>query len=250
MSWRETSSASFTARHDERDAEGAAAVLELLERTRARLLGAFPRQPVDLAVVLHSSGSQLTLAQPMLPLVRSLTERPMRRYVAGWVSKDTVHVLAPRLLAARASQVRGSRQMLMWTPAALYAQLVVAANNELLPPPFRPASTARLLRWAWLAAGAAQYFSGQLEFAGAAIARRLREGRAPDFPPAVRDALLLGGTVFDLLALEEGEEAAVALASRLPVGGPAHALRDAFPRRSLSHTEAAWRSHLRRLAEP
>jgi hypothetical protein len=249
VSWLETSSESFTARHDEQDAKGAAAVLELLERTRERLLDAFPRQPEDVAVILHTSEPQLTLAQPMLPVVRALTERPMRRYVAGWMSKDAVHVLAPRLLAARASQARGSRQMLMRTPAALYVQLVIAANNELLPPPFRPASTARFLRWAWLAAGAGQYFSGQLEFAGAAIARRLRDGRAPEFPPARRDALLLGGTVFDLLSLEEGEEAAVALAGRLPAGGPAQALRGAFPGRSLSHTEAAWRSHLRRLAE-
>ena len=45
-----------------------------------------------------------------------------------------------------------------------------------------------------------------------AVTRRLRESGTPAFPPGRRDAALLGGTVFDLLAREEGERACVALA--------------------------------------
>ncbi len=249
MSWVETASPSFTARHDERDEDDAVSVLELLEGTRERLVDAFRALPAEVAVVLHSSVPQVALAQPPLPVVWLLTAPAGRRYLAGWISAREVHVLAPRLLAARASSVSGSREMLMLTPAALYAQLVVAANNPRLPPPFTPGRFAAYLRWAWLVAGAAQYFSGQTVYARPAIARRLREGRSPRFPPAVGDAWLLGGSVFDLLAGERGDAAAVELAES-PLSGAREALRHAFAGRPLSETEAIWRAHLARIAEP
>jgi hypothetical protein len=82
-----------------------------------------------------------------------------------------------------------------------------------------------------------------------AIARRLHEGGRPDFPPGVRDAALLGGTVLDLLAREEGGRAAVDLACRrLHPGGAEGALVRAFGGREIAYTAAAWRSHLERLA--
>jgi hypothetical protein len=101
------------------------------------------------------------------------------------------------------------------------------------------------MRSAWFLEGAAQWLSGQTRHVRPAVARRLREGAQPSFPPGRADALLLGGTVFDLVAREEGERAAVA-ATR---AGPDGAL-EAFGRRRLRHTEAAWRSHLDRLATP
>jgi hypothetical protein len=48
--------------------------------------------------------------------------------------------------------------------------------------------------------------------------------------------------VFDLVAREEGDRAAIAAVR----AGPTQAL-EAFGRRSRRHTEAAWRSHLARL---
>jgi hypothetical protein len=171
-----------------------------------------------------------------------------RRYLVGWFGTGSIHVLAPRVLVAHASNVAGSREMNLLAPAALYAQLVVGMNNPSLPPPFGPARFARYVRWAWLQAGAAQWFSGQTAYARPAIARRLREGPEPAFPPGVRDAPLLGGTVFDLLAREEGEAACVHLACDLPRGGAGEALYRAFEGRPLRHTEAAWRSHLARIA--
>lgn len=250
MTWVETASPSFSARHEARDADDAVSVLELLEGTRERLADAFPVLPGEVAVVLHSSVAQVAFAQPALPIVRQLTSPAGRRYLAGWISSREVHVLAPRLLAERASNVRGSREMLMLTPASLYAQLVVAANNRRLPPPFTPRRFAAYVRWAWLVAGAGQYFSGQTVYARPAIARRLREGRSPSFPPAVADAWLLGGSVFDLLASERGEDAAVQLAMSLPSGGAREALRHAFAGRPLTESEAVWRAHLAHIAEP
>ncbi|HLM51900.1 MAG TPA: hypothetical protein VK279_15245, partial [Solirubrobacteraceae bacterium] len=145
----------------------------------------------------------------------------------------------------------GSRELQLLAPAALYVQLAVGTANRRLPPPFRPWSLARYRRWAWLQAGAGQLLSGQLEHAGGAIARRLRAGPAPGFPPAVADASLLGGTVLDLVAREEGAATlAGLLTGPLPRGraGPRRALADVFGGRPVAHTEGIWRARLARLA--
>jgi len=248
LSWVETTSPHFTARHEEADDEDVVGVLELLEGTRERLGEAFHQLPDHVAVVVHPTPFALSLAQPYLPIIRRLTAPAARRYLVGWFQHDEIHVLAPRALEARASSVPGSREMNLLAPAALYTQLALGASSERLPPPFRPATFVRYVRWAWLAAGAAQYFSGQTAFARPAIARRLREGAEPSFPPGIRDAQLLGGTVVDLLAREQGEQEAVRLAIELDPDGPRKALVNAFGGRPLAHTERTWRAHLANIA--
>lgn len=247
-SWVETSSRSFEARHDERDGDGAAEVLAQLEDARQRLGALFGGVPDEVTVVLHASPAELDVAQPLLPIMRRLTAPTARRYVAGWAAQRELHVLAPRLLAARAAPVEGSREILLLTPSALYAQLVVAARNPGLPPPWSPRATLRAARWAWLVAGAAQWLSGQTAHAGPTIARRLRDEGRPRFPPSLRDATLLGGTVVDLVAREEGAAAAVSLACAPLRGGASEVLATAFHGRSTVHTEGTWRAHLARLA--
>lgn len=248
MSWVETTSPHFSARHEEHDADDVVGVLELLEGTRERLGEAFALLPDHVAVVVHGGPLALSLAQPYLPIIRRLTAPAARRYLVGWFQHDEIHVLAPRVLEARASNVPGSREMNLLAPAALYTQLAIGASSTRLPPPFRPGSFVRYVRWAWLAAGAAQYFSGQTAFARPAIARRLREGGEPDFPPGIRDAQLLGGTLVDLIAREAGEPAAVRLAVELDPAGPRQALVNAFDGRPLAHTERTWRAHLAKIA--
>lgn len=248
--WSETSSENFSARYDEAEGDDVRGVLDLLEQTRERLGGLFPQLPADVTVVLHSSRVALDIAQPYLPIMRRASTPTARRYLAGWAGRGTLHVLTPRLLAERATNVAGSRDMLQRTPAALYVQLAVAACNPDLPPPWSPRSTIRAARWAWLHAGAAQWFSRQTAFAGPAIARRMRDDGRPAFPPGLKDAALLGGSVVDLVVREEGIGAAVALAcSRLPAGGSHAALVAAFDGRAIMHTEGTWRAHLARLAE-
>jgi hypothetical protein len=190
----------------------------------------------------------LALARPSVPVAWALTAPAARRYVAGWASRHELHMLTPQVLAQRASNVPGSREMLALTPVALYARQLIAASNQDLARRRGPLRWPLQVRWAWLLDGAARWFAGQTEHARPAIARRLREGSNPSFPPAMKDATLLGGTVVDLLAAEEGDQAAVELASRLDPGGPDVALRKAFRGRSLAHTEGAWRTHLSRLA--
>jgi hypothetical protein len=223
-------------------------VLDALEATRARLDVLFPRTVADVTVVFHRSPRLLDVAHPLIPLERALTAPAARRYVVGSTSADTIHVLAPRTLLARASQVPGSREMLARAPDVLYARLVVGVNNRRLPPPATPMRLLHRLRWAWLVEGAARYFAGQVEHARPAISRRLRDGGRPAFPPSLRDAALLGPTLLDLLAQERGPEAAMRLACYHNPAGPDTALREAFGGRSLVHTEGTWRSHLARLA--
>ena len=223
-------------------------VLRQLEAARERLERLFDTRLDTLDVVLHGLPAQLHAAQPWLPLQRALTAPAGRRYLVGWAGEDALHVLAPRLLAQRASNVEGSLEMLMLAPSALFSRRLVAAVNPGLPPPFGPRAFSRYLGWAWLVEGAAQFLSGQTRHVRPAVTRRLREGGDPAFPPGRRDAPLLGGTIFDLLAREEGEAACVALARSPLAEGPTAALERAFHGRALRHTEDAWRHHIERLS--
>jgi hypothetical protein len=245
MGWTETTSLSFTARHESAQSDAAIAVLESLETHRAKLEEIFPSAPANVTVVLHDSALQLALAQPCFPIARSLTAPAGRRYIAGWFGAKEVHTLAPNTLRKLAAGP-DSRQALMLTPERIYTLLVVGANNPLLPPPFRPATFRNYLRLAWLAEGAAQYFSGQLPHLRAAIARRLRSG-APSFPPLRRDAALLGGSLFDLLARERDIAACVALATSPEADETS--LESVF-RLPLAALRERWRSHLEELARP
>jgi hypothetical protein len=247
MPWVESGLGGFRARHEESDARDARRVLQSLSLTAARMEGLFP-QPIDeITVVLHGSVASLTLTNPLLPLAWLATAPAARRYVAGWAGASELHVLAPAVLRARASNVTGSREMLALSAAALYARRVIVSNNRDLRV-MAAIRVRRELRWAWLLEGAARWFSGQTEHARPAIGRRLHEGHPPRFPPGLRDAPLLGGTVVDLLAREEGERAAAEFSTRIDPQGPRAALAKAFSGRTLHRTEEAWRTHLARLA--
>ncbi len=248
MPWVESVSPSFRARHDSADSADAERVLQSLERTRERLSYLFPREIEGFTVVMHGSTLSLTIANPLTPVAWLATAPAARRYVAGWAGSQELHVLAPAALRARASNVPGSQEMLALSAAALYARRVVIENNDELSRARRPARAALELRWAWLVEGAGRWFGGQTEHARPAIERRLREGGRPQFPPGLRDAPLLGGTVIDLLAREEGEQAAARFVCRLHPQGARAALSLAFHGRSFVHTEGAWRTHLARIA--
>lgn len=248
MTWVESASRHFAARHEEDDADDVAELLELLESTREQLINAFPRLPGTVAVVVHASDLALSAAQPMVPAMRRFASPAARRYVVGWPERDTINVLAPRVLQERAKLHSDSKELGLLAPAALYAQIVVGYNNTQLPPPFSLRSMRNASRWAWLYFGAGQYLSGQTQHQQATIARRLREGGPPAFPPSRREAPLLGGSLVDLIGSELGDEAVVKLATTLPITAPRISLVDVFEQLTLEEIEIGWRKHLDRMA--
>ena len=248
MAWTETTSRSFVARHDGSNAHHAQDLLEDLESFRGELGEHFEVVPSGVAVVIHQRSLALTLAQPWLPLARLAADPTSRRYMAGWFSNHELHVLSPSALDDRASGAEGSREALLLSPLHEYAHVVIGANNADLPPPFTPRSFRRYIELAWLCEGAATHLSGQTRYLRAAIARRLREGREPAFPPSARDAILLGSTIFALLEREHGRERTIDLVASPLAGGARRAIERAFGR-SAASVERDWRDALERIAD-
>jgi hypothetical protein len=156
-----------------------------------------------------------------------------------------LHVLNDPHMEKRAAG-DDSYEALRGTAERLYAQMVIAANNTALPPSWTPRRFGRYLRWAWLVEGGAQYFSRQVGLYRAAVIRRLRESGRTTFPPSRRDAVILGGTIFDLLENERGPEACERLVAKLLPQGPEVQLEDAFDAR-FRDIEDAWRDYLREM---
>jgi hypothetical protein len=244
VAWVETASLSFVARHDSGDAEGAARTLEDLEEFRVELEGLFETAPGDVSVVIHPRPLMLTLSAPWLPFARRVSDPAGRRYFAGWFASEEIHVLSAAALERRASGVPGSREALLRSPRHEYAHLALGAENPSLPPPFSLATFRRYVSMAWLCEGAATWLAGQVPLMRAAILRRLREGGRPQFPPAARDAWVLGGTVFALLERERGREACAELARSTTGEAEARrALQQAFGRPG-AMVERDWSDYL------
>src|SRR6476646_9417334 len=248
MPWVETESLSFAARHDSGDAAVAERILDRMEELRLRLEDRFEEVPGDVTVVVHTNPALLAMAHPFLPAARWSAAPAGRRYMAGWAMATELHVLNDLHIERRAAG-EDSREALRGTAARLYAQLVIAANNPDLPPSWTPRRFARYLGWPALVEGAAQYFSLQVSLCRAAVIRRLRESGGPSFPPSRGDAVILGGTIFDLLETERGPEACERLALRLLPGGATATLEAAFEAR-IDEVEDAWRGYLREVARP
>ncbi len=242
MTWIETDSLSFTARHDDADLACAHRVLDSLEDLRLKLEDGFDEVPGGVTVILHDNPAWLSFAHPLLPAVRWSAAPAARRYLAGWPMAGEIHTLNDHWMDRR-SAGEDSLRALRGTAERMYCQIVLAANNEKLPPMWTPRRFLTYLHWAWMIEGAAQYFTGQTSLFRAAVITRLREGERPTFPPNRRDALILGGTVFDLLDRHVGPDACVRMASRLHREGPRGNLELAFEV-TMGEIERAWRMHL------
>jgi hypothetical protein len=223
-------------------------VLDSLEDLRLRLEDRFDAVPGNVTVILHDNPAWLSFAHPLLPAVRWAAAPAARRYLAGWPMQGEIHTLNDTWMERR-SAGEDSLRALRGTAERMYCQIVLAANNTALPPMWTPRHFITYLRWAWLIEGAAQYFAGQTSLYRAAVITRLREGERPSFPPTRRDALILGGTIFDLLDRHAGPDACVRMASRLHRQGPQGNLELAFEAR-MREIERAWRTHLDEILYP
>src|SRR3954452_24384024 len=261
MSWIETESLSFIARHEAEDTDYAQRTLDALEDLRLRMEERFDEVPGGITVIIHPTPGWLDAAHLFLPLaplrLAAAPPSPPRarcaaapagwRYLAGWAMATELHVLNGTYLDRRAAG-EDSLAALRGTPERLYIQVVLGANNKRLPPPWGPRRFLRYLQWTWLIEGAAQYYANQVLLFRAAVSTRLRDRRPPTFPPLARDAMILGGTIFDLLERERGPDACDVLASRLRRDGPRRALELAFDGR-IRDIEREWRDYLRKLTE-
>jgi hypothetical protein len=245
VAWVETESFSFTARHESDDEATAQRILDALEDLKLRLEDRFDETPGEVTVIVHPSPAWLAAAHPFLPAARMAAAPAGRRYLAGWAMASELHVLNDEHAERRAAG-EDSLMALRGTAERLYVQIVLGANNTSLPPPWGLRHFGRYLRWAWLIEGASQYFSGQVSLFRAAVSTRMRDGDRPAFPPSARDAITLGGTVFDLLDRERGREACALLVSRLRRGGAESSLEIAFDE-AFADIETKWRRYLREL---
>jgi hypothetical protein len=243
MAWTETESLSFLARHESKDEGAAQRTLDALEDMRLHLEERFHDAPGGITVVIHPTPAWLAAAHPFLPAARLAAAPAGRRYLAGWAMADELHVLNDEYLDRRAAG-DDSLAALRGTAERLYAQIVLATANTRLPPPWGPRKFVRYIRWAWLIEGGSQYFSGQTQYFRAAVNTRMRQGSPPVFPPSARDAIILGGTLFDLLERERGRDACEVLVSRLRREGAERAIELAFDER-FRVVEAHWRTYLR-----
>jgi hypothetical protein len=248
VTWIETDSLSFTARHDDADTACAQRILDDLEDLRLKLEERFEEVPGEITIVIHDNPAWLSAAHPLLPPVRWSAAPSGRRYLAGWPMKTEIHVLSDEWMERRAAG-EDSARALRGTAERLYVFLVLAANNDRLPPMWTPRRFLTYLRWAWLLEGGSQYFAGQTSLFRAAVITRLREGQRPRFPPSRRDAIILGGTVFELLDRYRGPEACRLLASRLRRDGARGNLELAFEA-PLREIEGAWREQLDEMIYP
>ena len=211
-------------------------MLAQLEFARTRLEERFDARPGELEVVLHSSVAQLDAAQPWLPVARRFTAPAARRYVVGWAGPRELHVLAPRLLAHRASNVEGSLEMLMLAPSALLARRYVAAA----PP--EAAAAARAARGrALVALGVAG--RGRRAVALGPDAARPPGRRAPaargpsaDVPAVARRRAAARRHDLRPARARGGRPRVRHARPRAAPDGPIRALEIAFPR-SVRHTE-------------
>jgi len=243
MAWVETESLSFIARHESADTEDAQRTLDALEDLRLRLEDRFDEAPGGITVVVHPTPGWLAAAHPFLPAARLAAAAAGQRYLAGWAMATELHVLNDDYLERR-SAGEDSRAALRGTAERLYAQIVVGANNHKLPPPWGVSGFWRYLRWAWLVEGAAQYYAGAVPLFRAAVNTRMRQGKPPAFPPSARDAIILGGTIFDLLERERGSDCCEVLVSRLHRSGARGNLQLAFDA-PVAEIERLWRRYLR-----
>src|SRR5258707_15638731 len=98
MSWVETESLSFTARHDSEDAAFADRTLDRMETLRLRLEDRFEKGPDEVTGVIHTNPASLTMAHPFLPPARWAAAPAGRRYLAGGPMSTQLHALNARTM--------------------------------------------------------------------------------------------------------------------------------------------------------
>ena len=179
--------------------------------------------------------------------MRRLSAPAARRYVVGTGRRGR----AARAGPARAGDPRVQRRGVARDADARAdraARQAPDASPSAAAPQLGPRMLARYNPWAWLRGRCRSTSPARSSTPAPRSPAACARAPAPSFPPGRPDALLLGGSVFDLLAARRARRRASRW--RRATASPAAALERAFHGRPLRHTEGAWRSHLARLARP
>ncbi len=235
--WTESSSNLFRVRFDDDARTEVEELVHVLETVAARLDAHGLRLPPHPTIVVHPTGLSLGLAQPGYFAAQSLTEAVGRRYLASWSVGSTLHLVVPhRLLRNGRGQVT-MREALERAPSCGLAHLALGHTNPAL-------SLQRTLRnrsWFWLAWGAGQTLVGQVPLLATSIAIRRRERRAMTIPPPMRDAVVLGGSLVELVLRERGLTALVQLLREPLPPTPQAWIGQALPGLGPTERDVRWR---------
>jgi hypothetical protein len=205
--WTESTSNLFRVRFDDDSRTEVEELVHVLETFAVRLEAHGLVLPPHPTVVVHPTAMSLALAQPAYVVALGLTESHGRRYLSSWATGSTLHCVAPHRLLRGTEGHISLRDAMERAPACGLAHLALGHANPGL-------SLQRALRrrdWFWLAWGAGQTLVGQVPMLASVIALRRKERRALHIPPAMRDAVVLGGSVTELVLRERGLTALVHL---------------------------------------
>ena len=213
MAWIETESLSFAARHEAQDSDSASA-----RWTRSRSCGYASRSASTRCRAGHWScitTPGLAGAGPSVPARRALVGGAGRAALPGRLG-DGERAARPQRRppdrrAAGEDSLRGAARH----RRAPLRPARGRREQHRLPPSWAPRRFARYLRWTWLVEGARPVLRPPGRLSTAPPSSAASRGAEPAFPPSRRDAVILGGTIFDLLERERGPDACDVLASRL-----------------------------------
>lgn len=235
--WTESNSNLFRVRFDSDARIEVEEMVHSLEAMAMRLDAHGLGLPDHPTIVVHPTAFSLALAQPAFMAAQSVTESHGRRYVASWTTGSTLHLIAPGRHTRGEQRVIGMRDALERAPACGLAHLALAHANPGL-------SLTRGIRkrdWLWLAWGAGQTLGAQVPLLASSIAVRRRMRRALSIPPPPRDAVVLGGSIVELVLRTRGLTALVGLLKEPLPPTPEGWIGRALPGLGPTERDVRWR---------
>lgn len=235
--WTESTSDLFRVRFDSDARVEVEEMLHTLEAVAVRLEAHGLVLPPHPTIVVHPTAVSLSLAQPAFLAAQALTESHGRRYVASWASGSTLHLIAPHRHLRGDQRTVGMRDALERAPACGLAHLALGHAN----PGLALSRVIRRRAWLWLAWGAGQALVGQVGLLASSIAVRRRMRRSLAMPPPPRDAVVLGGTVVELVLRTRGLTALVGMLKEPLPPTPEGWIGRALPGLGSTERDVHWR---------
>jgi hypothetical protein len=235
--WTESTSNLFRVRFDDDSRLEVEELVHVLETYAVRLEAHGLVLPPHPTVVVHPTAMSLALAQPAYLAAVALTETHGRKYLASWASGHTLHLIAPHRLTRGTGSHITLRDAMERAPACGLAHLALGHAN----PGLTLQRALRRRAWFWLAWGAGQTLVGQVPMLASVIALRRKERRGLSLTPPMRDAVVLGGSITELVLRERGLTGLVHLLREPLPPSPEGWIGRALPGIGQTEREVHWR---------